>query len=211
MEENCRQRDSKQLVVPSIMAISPVYKPSSCSTQNECPITSLRLFLQDQNQFSRWPLVIIYLSFYSVLLIQNVQLLHMWGPSNISKICFRETQEFPRFLSPPIAGSSSAFLESEHLYSFYSWFPPLQLSPYLTPATTVKACLPLPPPPASSFSSTPCQRPLTPWHIVVSYLYQLLLSVADFPPVSWGDRVLAGIQSLLNCVPLAVPHRERKG
>ena len=71
----------------------------------------------------------------------------MWGPSNISKICFRETQEFPRFLSPPIAGSSSAFLESEHLYSFYSWFPPLQLSPYLTPATTVKACLPLPPPP----------------------------------------------------------------
>ena len=39
----------------------------------------------------------------------------MWGLSNISKICLWEIQEFLRFLSPPIPGSSSAFLKSEHL------------------------------------------------------------------------------------------------
>ena len=106
----------------------------------------------------------------------------MWGPSNISKICFRETQEFPRFLSPPIAGSSSAFLESEHLYSFYSWFPPLQLSPYLTPATTVKACLPLPrlsphPPSPQLHARDLSHRGILLFPIYISYFFLLRISL----------------------------------
>lgn len=52
---------------------------------------------------------------YSVLLIQKFWLLHMWGMPDTSKICLQEIQEFPLFLSPPVIGSSSAFLESEHL------------------------------------------------------------------------------------------------
>ena len=166
----------------SIMAISPVYKPSSCSMQNECPTTSLRLFLWDQNLFSRWPLVTMYPSFYSVLLIQNVYLLHMWGPSNISKICFRETQEFPRFLSPPTAGSSSAFLESEHLYSFYSWFPPLQLSPLSHRCYHCEGISTAPPPPCillllNSMPETSHTVAYLLFPIYISYFFLLRISL----------------------------------
>ena len=64
-------------------------------------------------------------------------------------------------------------------------------APYLTAATTVKAFLPLPLHPASSFSSTPCQRPLTLWHLCC-FLFILATSFCcGFPSSLLGRQSIS--------------------
>lgn len=115
-----------------------------------------------------------------------------------------ETQEFPRFLSPPIAGSSSVFLESEHLYSFYSWFPPLQLSPLSHHCYHCEGISTAPPPPCillllNSMPETSPNVAYLLFPIYISYFFLLRISLQSLGRQSIGRNLVSSQLCATGC------------